>query len=425
MTRPWRAKPEGSLRLWRRAWGLCASASSALGLHGGAWLKAATVIPGDSLNAAVTLDIHSARAVVQDAATGAVLTHGPNSRRIRICNPLWPSWGRVVAILLVSGKDAWFDVNNNIEGDLCVTQLHLLLLLEDSMFAVALANSPGLKLAASPLPLCDAVCPDGFDAGLLVPHTVADHRWPNRSRVDLPLNDLFSTMRRVARDGLAYDLFDFAVWYDHCGGVRRWLEAPPVAEVQDEREIALDGMLTRAAPPPPPRPSPAAGGAASGAPGAASGAPATPHGVRSSSSRSRSPPRTTLQHLENSITSVQLAIDAAVQTMSMQGFGHQLVSMFQSAPRPPWLQNRPLLLPDGALVDEEGVTLFNSLRAVQAQLDHTKLVIGDAKTAVRDAKELITAFNLKYPSSMRRRESDVGPDRAAEAAPPEQAAAAA
>ena len=123
--------------------------------------------------------------------------------------------------------------------------------------------------------------------------------------------------------------------------------------------------------------------------------------------------------------------------MSMQGYGHQLlVSMSKSEPRPPWLPSRPLLLPDGALVDEAGVTLFNSLRAVQAQLDQAKQVIGDAKTAIRDAKELLSAFNM-HPNAWgltapqvererRRRESDVGPDRAAaEAAPPEQAAAAA
>ena len=79
----------------------------------------------------------------------------------------------------------------------------------------------------------------------------------------------------------------------------------------------------------------------------------------------------------------------------MQGYGHQLlVSMSKSEPRPPWLPSRPLLLPDGALVDEAGVTLFNSLQAVQAQLDQAKQVIGDAKTAIRDAKELLSAFNV-------------------------------
>ena len=151
-----------------------------------------------------------------------------------------------------------------------------------------------------------------------------------------------------------------------------------------------------------------AGGAASGAPGAASsGAPATSRGVRSSS-RSRSPPSrttTTLEHFVDSITSTLSAIDAAVQTMSMQGYGHQ-VSMSKSEPRPPWLPSRPLLLPDGALVDEAGVTLFNSLRAVQAQLDQAKQVIGDAKTAIRDAKELLTAFNRKYGTSRERRAVD-------------------
>ena len=58
-------------------------------------------------------------------------------------------------------------------------------------------------------------------------------------------------MKRRARDGEAYDLFDFAVWYDawYDGSLsnRRWREAPPLAEVQDEREIALERMLTRSA----------------------------------------------------------------------------------------------------------------------------------------------------------------------------------
>ena len=48
----------------------------------------------------------------------------------------------------------------------------------------------------------------------------------------------------MARDEHACDLFDFTVWYDGALGLRRWLEAPPVAEVQDEREIALARMLT-------------------------------------------------------------------------------------------------------------------------------------------------------------------------------------
>ena len=67
-------------------------------------------------------------------------------------------------------------------------------------------------------------------------------------------------MKRQAQDGEAYDLFEFKLWFD--GGVtslwfdggitslanRRWREAPPLAEVQDEREIALGRMLTRSAP---------------------------------------------------------------------------------------------------------------------------------------------------------------------------------
>eukprot|EP00959_Pyramimonas_sp_CCMP1952_P039939 835101-Pyramimonas_sp.AAC.1 len=42
--------------------------------------------------------------------------------------------------------------------------------------------------------------------------------------------------------------FEFAVWYDDAPlAARRWREAPPLAEVQDEREIRLEGMLTRSA----------------------------------------------------------------------------------------------------------------------------------------------------------------------------------
>ena len=69
VTRPWRANPAGSsLRPWRSAWAACSSASSALGLHGGAWLKTGTVIPAtswrvlNSRNPAVTLDLALARA---------------------------------------------------------------------------------------------------------------------------------------------------------------------------------------------------------------------------------------------------------------------------------------------------------------------------------------------------------------------------
>ena len=63
-------------------------------------------------------------------------------------------------------------------------------------------------------------------------------------------------MKRVAPDGKAYDLFEFVRWYDTLleappweGSLsnRRWREAPPLAEVPDEREIALEGMLTRSA----------------------------------------------------------------------------------------------------------------------------------------------------------------------------------
>ena len=119
--------------------------------------------------------------------------------------------------------------------------------------------------------MCDTVIADGLDTRLLVPAfspTARARPWP----VTLHLNALSSGMKRAARDGRAYDLFDFVVWYSRPllfelpVWYKRWREAPPLAEVQDEREIALAGMLTRSAPPPA-----AASGAARGGGGPASG----------------------------------------------------------------------------------------------------------------------------------------------------------
>ena len=97
----------------------------------------------------------------------------------------------------------------------------------------------------NPLDVCDTVIADGLDTCLLVPQQWA----PACQRIfDVywRLKTLSSGMKRVARDGRAYDLFDFAGW---CRPPRlalgRWREAPPVAEVQDEREIALAGMLMK------------------------------------------------------------------------------------------------------------------------------------------------------------------------------------
>ena len=83
-------------------------------------------------------------------------------------------------------------------------------------------------------------------------------------KVCLSLEGMSSRMKREARDGKAYDLFDFAAarsreieeWYLGYPSSqsfeeeswRRWREAPPLAEVQGEREIALEGLLTRSAP---------------------------------------------------------------------------------------------------------------------------------------------------------------------------------
>ena len=144
------------------------------------------------------------------------------------------------------------------------------------VFAAAGAFTPELmELSDNPLDVCDTViADDGLDTRLLVPAfspTARARPW----QVDLRVNALSSGMKRAARDGRAYDLFDFVVWYKRCGDepplpeavwYQRWREAPPLAEVQDEREIALAGMLTRSAPPPA-----AASGAARGGGGPASG----------------------------------------------------------------------------------------------------------------------------------------------------------
>ena len=318
VTRPWRAEPEASLRLWRRAWEACASASSALGLRGGAWLKTGTVLLLS--NAAVTLDLECARELAHHVMrNGLVQTSLP-----------------LIAILLISGKravihseernaDAGIAVNDwryvSVEDDDdddddadIIVELQMLLLLLSPLplarpvFAAAIALTPDvddevagwrgwlaaiaagvagwrgwlrlLHLAENPLDVCDTVIADGLDTCLLVPQfwVIADgldsaplYRWGGQiiwaHEFWLSAKTLSSGMRRVAQDGRAYDLFDFAEWYrpPHVA-LERWREALPLAEVQDEREIALAGMLTRSAPPPA-----AASGAARGGRAPASG----------------------------------------------------------------------------------------------------------------------------------------------------------
>ena len=109
VTRPWTASglannPAGSLRLWRRAWGACSNASSALGLRGGAWLKTATVIPANSpTTAAVTLDVACARQVAEDVISMGLL------RTTR----------EVIAILLMSGRGVVLSVYLSFSCSLC------------------------------------------------------------------------------------------------------------------------------------------------------------------------------------------------------------------------------------------------------------------------------------------------------------------
>ena len=133
----------------------------------------------------------------------------------------------------------------------------MLVLFDDSQFGAVVADDTSEQLTANPLAVCDTVIADGSDARLLVPlhETPIESHQPDGTircapGCSLPLDLFVSDTVRVARDGGAYDLFDFDVWYGGGSLAReRWREAPPVAEVQeDEREIALDGMLTRSAP---------------------------------------------------------------------------------------------------------------------------------------------------------------------------------
>eukprot|EP00959_Pyramimonas_sp_CCMP1952_P198672 4155529-Pyramimonas_sp.AAC.1 len=99
-------------------------------------------------------------------------------------------------------------------------ELQMLLLFEDSQFGAAIVTPPWrtgqLQLTPNPRDACDTVLADGFDIRLLVPQT--EKRGPSLSKLFGPrhgnwisLEALSSGMRRVARDGEAYDLFEFAV----------------------------------------------------------------------------------------------------------------------------------------------------------------------------------------------------------------------
>ena len=246
VTRPWRRTlPEDSLGLWRRAWGACASASSALGLHGGAWLKTGTVALANSSNAldcgpAVTLDSACAREVANRII------------RMGLVVPPHP-FQRIAAILFISGKRAVIDSEEPLaDAAVIVVELQVLLLLSPlplarPVFAAAIAQAPQLvELAANPVDVCDTLIADGLDTRLLL--VLRGPLRPRELATVLRATTLSSGMKRVARDGQAWDLFDFVDWYRPWPlALQRWREAPPLAEVQDEREIALEGMLTRSA----------------------------------------------------------------------------------------------------------------------------------------------------------------------------------
>ena len=122
------------------------------------------------------------------------------------------------------------------------------------MFAAAIIAAFGaplfwpqlVELAANPVDVCDTLIADGLDTRLLVLRRPLRPGVPLVRATVLRATTLSSGMKRVARDGQAWDLFDFVDWYRPWPlALQRWREAPPLAEVQDEREIALEGMLTR------------------------------------------------------------------------------------------------------------------------------------------------------------------------------------
>ena len=264
VSRPWTARsccllpnPAGSLGLWRRAWEACSIASSAFQMRGGVWLKTATVIPryssadldGSGLlgvrqsDVAVTLDLASARSL---AEYGMSLWSGRPSPLAR----------KVIAVLLIACKDAKFLT----VAPACSVEVHMLFLFEDSQYGAAIVApwcTGQVQLTSNPLDVCDRVNADGFDSCLLVPEKKArplgwcrfrgPHHYIIVSWFSVGLHRrLASDMKRVARDGKAYDFCDFIEWYE--GGPlaeRRWREAQPLAEVQDDHENALAGMLTR------------------------------------------------------------------------------------------------------------------------------------------------------------------------------------
>ena len=212
-------------------------------MRGGAWLKTGTVIPANYSSVrptkdAVTLDFASARSLAEYGM--GIWSPSPSLAR------------EVIAVLLISGKDALFLTGKRAT---CHMELHMLVLLEDSQFGakiVAPWSTGHLQLTPNPLDVCDRVIADGFDSSLLVPGKKARPLgWCRKSydphhTISVPLKMLSSGMKRVAPDGEAYDFFDFELWYDDGAlATRRWREAPPLAEVQDERENALEGMLTR------------------------------------------------------------------------------------------------------------------------------------------------------------------------------------
>ena len=252
VTRPWRANPAGTLRLWRRAWAACSSASTDLGLHGEAWLKPATVIPLDvrrwpySTYVGVTLDVASARALAEDGIRML--------RRARATSGLAR---KVIAILLITANDATFDADT----DICEVELNMLVLFQanDSWrnpcwFGAAIPLAEDVPLTANPLRFCQEVAADGIvDKRLLIvqkrpsPFFEVSQQRALQQRVALCLRRLSSDMKRVARDGKAYDLFEWTLWLGATRGLWRWREAPPLHEVPCVREIALAGMLTRSA----------------------------------------------------------------------------------------------------------------------------------------------------------------------------------
>ena len=133
-------------------------------MRGGAWLEAATVMPRNvdvgwafvgEPDVAVTLDFASGRRLAEYSLGMWNFEYGAYLHEV------------VCAVLITSCKDATYSSVNDVwEGE-----LHMLVLLENSLFGAAIASSRStglLQVTPDPLGVCARVIADVFDNYFLV-----------------------------------------------------------------------------------------------------------------------------------------------------------------------------------------------------------------------------------------------------------------